>query len=495
MQELRSPSECSDLPFWQQHLLDKILYACLILGFFTYIPSVWLCLKEHLYLIATIDTLIYGALIWMHYDKRLAHIYGAATVCVSCLVIGLLLLFTLGPFGGGPVWLFAFPIMTGVLINSRAALAALALNILVLVVIFILIYCGFIHGTSVSENELFRWVVISSNFLLLNALVTLSMTMILSGLQRTVEQERTLRDQLQQQVDATRKAEQDLRKHRDNLEKLVHERTEELHKRVAEVTQLNKEMTNLVNNLKASKAHLERSGKALKASNEELKAFSYSVSHDLRAPLRHLTGYSELLKKNNQVNFDERTRRHLTFISEAAARMDQLIDALLDFSRVGRVELHKKPVNLDALVKEVVNDLTSDTKGRHILWDIATPLPLIRADANLLRAVLTNLFSNALKFTQTRDETIIQMGYSLNESETIFFIRDNGVGFDMKYVDKLFGVFQRLHSMEQFEGTGIGLANVRRIIQRHGGRVWAESVLNEGAAFYFSLPGKAIKTT
>jgi len=260
---------------------------------------------------------------------------------------------------------------------------------------------------------------------------------------------------------------------------------------------------------------------ALQAANKELEAFSYSVSHDLRAPLRHLTGYSELLQKNKQANLDEKARRHLTYISKSAVRMGQLIDDLLAFSRAGRTELHKKSVNLDALVKEVIDGLSPDTQGRRILWEIA-PLPQANADPVLLHAVLTNLFSNALKFTRTRDETVIEMGVMergnnksletakdsaspqhsspplrgadpsgkeapLHDSIT-FFIRDNGVGFDMKYVDKLFGVFQRLHSMEQFEGTGIGLANVRRIIQRHGGLTWAKSVLNEGATFYFSLP-------
>ena len=225
----------------------------------------------------------------------------------------------------------------------------------------------------------------------------------------------------------------------------------------------------------------------LEAANQELEAFSYSVSHDLRAPLRHLTGFAELLQKNDHAKLDDRARRHLTFISESAVRMGQLIDDLLAFSRSGRMEFRKVPVNLDALVEEVIQSMHPGTQGRRIVWQIA-PLPAVHADANLLRAVLTNLLANALKFTQPRDEATIQMGCTENEHEHIFFIRDNGVGFDMRYVEKLFDVFQRLHSTEEFEGTGIGLANVRRIISRHGGRNWAESVLGEGATFYFSLP-------
>lgn len=225
----------------------------------------------------------------------------------------------------------------------------------------------------------------------------------------------------------------------------------------------------------------------LRASNQELEAFSYSVSHDLRAPLRHLTGFAELLQKNDRANLDDKARRHLAFISESALRMGQLIDDLLAFSRAGRAEVHKAPLNLAELVRESIQGLQPDTQGRRIVWEIA-PLPVIDADANLLRAVLTNLFANAIKFTRSRDEARIEMGWAENERENIFFIRDNGVGFDMQYVEKLFGVFQRLHTTEQFEGTGIGLANVRRIISRHGGRTWAESVLNEGSTFYFSLP-------
>jgi PAS domain S-box-containing protein len=245
----------------------------------------------------------------------------------------------------------------------------------------------------------------------------------------------------------------------------------------AEISRLNSELEQRVS---------ERTAE-LQAVNQELEAFSYSVSHDLRAPLRHLTGFAELLQKNDHAKLDDRARRHLTFISESAVRMGQLIDDLLAFSRSGRTEFRKVPVNLEALVQEVIQSLRPGTRGRRIVWQMA-PLPVVHADANLLRAVLTNLLANALKFTQPRAEATIQIGCTENEHEHIFFIRDNGVGFDMQYVEKLFGVFQRLHAQEEFEGTGIGLANVRRIVSRHGGRTWAESVLNEGATFYFSLP-------
>ena len=288
-------------------------------------------------------------------------------------------------------------------------------------------------------------------------------------------------------ISASKQTEAELQKAHRLLESRVEERTAELKIRKDEAEMLNRAMINVLEDLKQSNLGLKAAKNSLRTTNKELESFSYSISHDLRAPLRHLTAFSELLQKNNQMNLDDKSRRHLSFISESAVRMGQLIDGLLTFSRAGRTDLHKIPLDLDALVKSVINSFSSDTQERQILWDIVS-LPQVNADPVLLQAVLTNLFSNALKFTQPRDEVKIKMGYTESEKENVFFVRDNGVGFDMKYAEKLFGVFQRLHSMEQFEGTGIGLANVRRIIERHGGRTWAESVLNEGATFYFSLP-------
>ena len=226
----------------------------------------------------------------------------------------------------------------------------------------------------------------------------------------------------------------------------------------------------------------------LQDANKELEAFSYSVSHDLRAPLRHVMGFVELLQKDAGPSLSEKSLRHLTTISQAAKRMGDLIDDLLAFSRVGRAELQKTEVNLDELVRETLGDFQAETKERNIVWEIH-PLPPVRADRALLRMVLVNLISNAVKFTGARAEAKIEIGCAPNgNGETVIFIRDNGAGFDPKYTDKLFGVFQRLHSQDEFEGTGIGLANVQRIIHRHGGRVWAEGVVDGGATFYFSIP-------
>jgi light-regulated signal transduction histidine kinase (bacteriophytochrome) len=221
---------------------------------------------------------------------------------------------------------------------------------------------------------------------------------------------------------------------------------------------------------------------------EQLEAFSYSVSHDLRAPLRHVVSFAGFLQKDVGSSLPEKSLSHLTTICKAAKRMGVLIDDLLAFSRIGRSEVKKSEVSLDELVRETLVDFQAETKERNIVWTIHA-LPLVRADRALLRLVLVNLISNAVKFTAGRTEVRIEVGCAPAESvETVIFIRDNGAGFDPKYTKKLFGVFQRLHSQDEFEGTGIGLANVQRIIHRHGGRVWAEGVVDGGATFYFSLP-------
>jgi signal transduction histidine kinase len=233
----------------------------------------------------------------------------------------------------------------------------------------------------------------------------------------------------------------------------------------------------------------------LSETNRELESFSYSVSHDLRAPLRHIAGFAQLLERGAGHVLDEKSKGQLTVIKEAAERGGQLVDDLLAFSRLGRAELTKRRVDLAHLVEDVRRELASEMNDRHVLWDIGK-LPLVDADAALLRLVVKNLLSNAIKYSRPRlaepaRKAHIQIRAEAHPTDVEVWVKDDGVGFDMAYVDNLFGVFQRLHSSGEFEGTGIGLAHVRRIVLKHGGRTWAEGELGKGATFHFTLPRAA----
>ncbi len=259
-----------------------------------------------------------------------------------------------------------------------------------------------------------------------------------------------------------------LRRANEDLKREIDERKEALE----QIQQLNNE--------------LQRRSALLQAANQELEAFSYSVSHDLRAPVRHVDGFAAMLQTQAD-RLDDKGRQYLRTISESAKRMGTLIDDLLVFSRIGRAELRNATVDLEQLVQETLAGLEQETRGRNIEWS-RQPLAKVRGDPAMLRQVLVNLLDNAVKYTRPRDPARIEIGCTQDSAEEIVvYVRDNGVGFDMEYVDKLFGVFQRLHRNDEFEGTGIGLANVRRIITRHGGRVWAEGKINSGSTFYFSL--------
>jgi light-regulated signal transduction histidine kinase (bacteriophytochrome) len=214
------------------------------------------------------------------------------------------------------------------------------------------------------------------------------------------------------------------------------------------------------------------------------------VSHDLRAPLRHIDGFTEMLRDDASAVLGERSRRYLETISTSAKRMGALLDDLLVFSRMGRAEMRQTRFAMGRLEEEVLKEMTSELQSRQIEWEI-DPLPEVWGDRAMLKQVWVHLLSNALKYTRPRERAKIQIRCArTSERELQFFVRDNGVGFDMQYSSRLFGVFQRLHHPEEFDGTGIGLANVRRIVHRHGGRTWAEAKVNEGATFYFTLPDR-----
>jgi light-regulated signal transduction histidine kinase (bacteriophytochrome) len=290
-------------------------------------------------------------------------------------------------------------------------------------------------------------------------------------------------------VDITerKQVEEELEKHRNHLEEMIGIRTAELGKRISEVEQLNSAMVNLTEDLRVSNDSLTTRTQQLTEANKELDAFAYSVSHDLRAPLRAIDGFSQMLVEDYGDKLDGEGQHQLDVIQGSARQMGQLIDDLLAFSRLGRRELKMSDINMRALAEEVIKQFQIIEPERTMRLKVDA-LPPALGDRSMIREVFANLLSNALKYTAPREAAVIEASGKTDGNESIYSVKDNGVGFDMKYADKLFQVFQRLHSADEFEGTGIGLALVKRIIQRHGGRVWAEGKVNEGATFYFSLP-------
>ena len=230
----------------------------------------------------------------------------------------------------------------------------------------------------------------------------------------------------------------------------------------------------------------------LEAANRELEAFSYSVAHDLRAPLRHIDGFARMALEKSR-GLDESLVKQLSIVVQAAGTMGRMIDGLLNLSRVGRAELQRRPVDMAGLVEKARTQLGPEAARPTLRWEVGA-LPAANGDPELLQLVWINLLSNALKYSSRRPQPEIQVGTQTDDGKLVFFVRDNGVGFDTRYGGKLFNVFQRLHRQDEFEGIGIGLATVRRVIERHGGRVWAESRINEGATFYFCIGEESADT-
>jgi signal transduction histidine kinase len=297
---------------------------------------------------------------------------------------------------------------------------------------------------------------------------------------------------LHREVGERERAQRGLEAAQISLEKRVRDRTSELaaanqslEVELTERRRAEEEVRGLAANLEKRVA--ERTA-ALEETNKELEAFTYSVSHDLRAPLRHVDGFSRLLLEEHGEQLGPEGKRMLERVRQGIGHMGELVDDLLNLSRVSRREVNPLVTDLNTLVEEVLTELKPACQGRHVEFR-AGRLPFAQCDPGLIRQVFANLLSNAVKFTRPRERAVIEVGQSQDDGRSAVFVRDNGVGFSMKYADKLFGVFQRLHRVEDFEGTGVGLATVQRIIQKHGGRVWVYAEIDKGATFYFTLEG------
>ncbi|MCK4663269.1 MAG: PAS domain S-box protein [Bacteroidales bacterium] len=285
----------------------------------------------------------------------------------------------------------------------------------------------------------------------------------------------------------SKESERELRYHREHLEKMIQERTAELNSKNKGLIESQQAMSFLIEDVNETRDKLRSLVNQLENSNRELESFSYSVSHDLKAPLRAIDGFSKILLEDYSSSLDKQGQHYLKRARAATQKMGQLIDVLLNLSRVGRKQLNIKEINIESIANEVYKSLEDERKERKINF-IINKCPQINADYNLMQIALTNMLSNAIKFTKNKETAKIEIGSKTENKQTVFFIKDNGAGFDMKYEDELFSPFKRLHDADEYEGTGIGLAIVKRIINRHRGSIWVKSEINKGTTFYFTLP-------
>jgi light-regulated signal transduction histidine kinase (bacteriophytochrome) len=285
----------------------------------------------------------------------------------------------------------------------------------------------------------------------------------------------------------------DERRNSQLIQKATVNLLEDMHEEQRKLADTQRALLNMLEDIEVERAEVEQAKSLLETVNKELEAFSYSVSHDLRAPLRAISGFAEAIREDyappdaEGKRLDAEGKRYLGLIQDNAHQMGQLIDDLLAFSRLGRQQMSHTRIDMEVLAKVVFDELARLTPERPLALTIGS-VPPAQGDGTLVRQVLVNLLSNAVKFTKTKVQASIEFGYLPDLGAGTYFVKDNGVGFDMQYVGKLFGVFQRLHPVTEFEGTGVGLALVQRIVTRHGGRVWAEGAVDQGAIFYFTLP-------
>ena len=426
--ELLAPqSEPEDIDSWRSHVLSVILFVTVLLGTIVAVPSILLSLREKMWAVAFVDVLALAWVVMLWRGRGYSYRLRAWQFCALLYLLGLAMLLTVGQ--AGQIYLMGFPVMAALLLGQRPAIHALALNAATLLLVGYFTNAD-MQISMLESRPLLKWTVITINFVFVNALITFSIVLLLRGLEKTLERRR--------------QSEEALRRLNMNLEKNVAERT------------------------------------------RELEAFSYSVAHDLRGPLRAIDGYSQLVLSDNADKFDAESAGYLKRMRAASQRLGDLIDDLLALSKISRTELHRKEVDLAHMAEQVVAELRERHPGREVAFTAPAELKA-QADPFLTRILFENLLGNAWKYTGKVSPARIEFGCSPADGPGTYFVRDNGAGFDMAYADKLFKPFHRLHDQNDFEGTGIGLSIVHRIVTRHEGRIWAEAKKGGGATFRFTL--------
>jgi signal transduction histidine kinase len=426
--ELSAPQvEPEDIDSWREHVLSIILFVVVVLGSVVAVPSILLALRERLWDVAIVDIVALAWVVILWRGRSFSYRLRAWNFCALLYLLGLAMLLTIGQ--SSQIYLMGFPVMAALLLGMRPALHALALNAATLLAVGYLANAD-IQISPLESRPFLKWVVITINFIFVNALITLSIVLLLKGLEKTLARRK--------------QSAEELRRLNVTLEKTVAERT------------------------------------------RELEAFSYSVAHDLRAPLRAIDGYSQLVLSDNADKLDAESTAYLQRMRVASQRLGDLIDDLLELAQVSRTDLRRKEVDLAQMAAQVAAELRERHPGHEV--DFTTPAELrAEADPYLARILFENLIGNAWKYTGKVSPAYIEFGRTEADGRLAYFVRDNGAGFDMAYADKLFKPFQRLHDPREFEGTGIGLSIVHRIVTRHEGRIWAEAKKGEGATFYFTL--------
>jgi PAS domain S-box-containing protein len=546
--ELFEPqADHEDIRSWRERVLSIILFIVVVLGALVAVPSVLLALWEKLWLIAATDLVALAWVVAIWRIRSLSFHVRAWNFCAVLYLLGLSFLLMVGPTS--QIYLMAFPVMTALLLGLRPALYALALNAVTLLGI------GFLADADLQipwleSQPLLKWIVITINFVFVNALITLTCVMLLQGLEKTLERKRdsealyratfdnapvgvshldpdgrwlrvnpklcditgfsreemlglnyrdiTHPDDLGPEVDRTAAL---LRGEIDSLDRekryirkdgqpiWVHLRTSLVRTASGEPRFLVAVATDITAR-KQSEEDLHRLNETLERKvaerTRELEAFTYSVAHDLRSPLRAIDGYSQLVLSDNVGKLDAESISHLQRMRVASQRLGDLIDDLLELSQVSRTDLRRQEVDLARMAAQIADELRERQPEREVTVTVPAQL-MDEVDPYLARILLGNLNGNAWKYTGKVSPARIEFGGTEEDGRTVYFVRDNGSGFDMAYADKLFQPFQRLHSTAEFEGTGIGLSIVHRIVTRHEGKIWAEARKDEGATFFFTL--------